>query len=269
MLRLSMNELTTMRWSFEEDVEEFAAAGFEAIGIWRPKLTDIGVAKGVELMQRKGLHCSNLLWAGGFTGSDGNSFRDSVSDAREAIEMAAAVKAGCLVIYSGSWGGHTRTHARRLVHNALGELLPFAEEFGVTLAIEPMHPGCCGDWTFLNTIAESLELIDAFESPFLKIVLDTYHFGFQESNLQQLADIAHRIAVVHVGDGFAPPSGDQDRCLLGKGKVPIRKIVDTLVDAGYDGFLDVEVIGESVEQFDYPTLVGASRDYMQSMFASK
>ena len=74
----------------------------------------------------------------------------------EAIRSAAAVNAECLVLYSGAWGGHTRSHAWRLVQNALKELLPFAEEFGVPLAIEPMHAGCGGDWTFLESIDETL-----------------------------------------------------------------------------------------------------------------
>lgn len=266
MLRLSMNELTTMRWSFEEDVEEFAQAGFDGIGIWREKLSDVGEAKGVELLRRKGLSCSNLLWAGGFTGSDGKPFRDSVNDAIEAIRTAAAVQAECLVLYSGAWGGHVRSHAQRLVANALKELLPFAEEFGVPLALEPTHPGCGNEWTFLNTIDETLELIDPHENPFLKVALDTYHFGLQEElDLERLAQVAHRIGIVHLGDGHTVPQGEQDRCLLGKGRVPLRRILLTLMEAGYEGFLDVELIGESVEQYDYPTLIRESRDYVSGM----
>ena len=269
MLRLSMNELTTMRWSFEEDVEEFAQAGFDGIGIWRQKLTDIGVDQGIELLHRKGLKCSNLLWAGGFTGSDGFSMKDSLTDAVEGIQIAAAVNAECLVIYSGAWGGHTRAHAKRLVQTAFEELLPYAEEFGVTLAVEPMHPGCGAQWTFLESIQQTLEMIDPFENPFLKVVLDTYHFGLSKpQDLAMLGEIAHRIAVVHVGDGYAQPDGEQDRCPLGKGKVPLRQIIRTLVDAGYEGFLDVELFGESVEQLDYPTLLNDSRKFLSDAFAA-
>lgn len=276
MVRLSMNELTTMRWSLEEDVEEFAQAGFDGIGIWRQKLTDIGEDVAIELMRRKGLVCSNLLWAGGFTGSDGCSFRDSLVDAVEAIKTAANLKAECLVIYSGAWGGHTRSHAWRLVQNALKEILPFAEEFGVPLAVEPMHPGCGGDWTFLESLEETLELIDPLENPYLRLALDTYHVGFTDSPsrlpsalLDLIASIAHRIAIVHLGDGITTPDGEQNRCPLGEGCIPNREIIGTLVDAGYDGFFDVELIGESVEQIDYPTLLRSSREFLQQIFASK
>jgi len=45
MAQLSMNETTTYRWSFEEDVAACAAAGIPAIGVWRQKLSDCGQAK--------------------------------------------------------------------------------------------------------------------------------------------------------------------------------------------------------------------------------
>ena len=38
MVQISMNELTTYRWSFEEDVQQYAKAGMDAISIWRHKL---------------------------------------------------------------------------------------------------------------------------------------------------------------------------------------------------------------------------------------
>src|SRR4051812_644354 len=98
---LSMNEVTTYRWSFEEDVANYVAAGWPAIGVWRQKLSDFGEQRGIELLSESGLKVSNLLWAGGFTGSDGRTFRESVDDALEAVRLAAEMHAGCLVVYSG------------------------------------------------------------------------------------------------------------------------------------------------------------------------
>ena len=54
MVLLSMNEMTTYRWSFEEDVQHYSAAGIEAIGVWRQKLADYGEEKGIELLSETG-----------------------------------------------------------------------------------------------------------------------------------------------------------------------------------------------------------------------
>ena len=84
MAGLSVNEMTTYRWSFEEDVTRYRDAGIEAIGVWRQKLADFGEERGLELLAHSGLKVSNLLWAGGFTGSDGHSYQEGLADAREA-----------------------------------------------------------------------------------------------------------------------------------------------------------------------------------------
>ena len=159
MARLSINEMTTYRWSFEEDVVELQAAGIPAIGVWRQKVADVGEDRAVDLLAQSGLAVSNLLWAGGFTGSDGHTFAESLQDAADAIRLAARLRAGCLVVYSGGRNSHTHNHARRLFAGALAELLPLAMELDVTLAVEPMHSACAAEWTFLTTLAEAMSLV--------------------------------------------------------------------------------------------------------------
>ena len=115
MAILSLNETTTFRWSFEDDVAHYAAAGIQAIGVWRQKLSDCGQERALELIRQHHLKVSHLFWAGGFTGSEGHSYRESMADTAEALRTAAALGAGCLVVCSGARAGHTFNHARRLV----------------------------------------------------------------------------------------------------------------------------------------------------------
>jgi len=264
MARLSMNEITTFRWSFEEDVERYIAAEIDGIGVWRQKLSDFGEEKGAELLADSPLAVSCLLWAGGFTGSDGRSYRDSVQDAMDAIRLAADLEAGCLVVYSGARAGHTHNHARRLFRSALAELAPVAAEQRVVLAIEPMHEGCAAEWTFLTDLDETLETIHAIGSDQLKLVFDLYHLGQNRTILDRVPEIAPLAAVVQLGDAREPPRGEQNRCRLGEGSVPLDEIVAALLEAGYDGFFDVELLGEDVEDADYADLIEhAKRRYAE------
>ena len=255
MARLSMNETTTFRWSFEEDVAAYAKAGIPAMGVWRQKLSDCGSSRAGELLAEAGMKVSHLLWAGGFTGSDGRSYRESVEDAGEALQTAAQIGADTLVVYSGARAGHTYNHARRLIQSALGELIPTAAELGVTLAIEPMHPGCAAEWTFLISIDDVLQLLDAVDNPRVKMVFDTYHLGQDPDILGRIAQIAPHIAIVQLGDARQPPEGEQNRCRLGEGVVPLAEIVAALKDTGYDGYYDVELLGEEIETMDYLELL--------------
>ena len=259
MSRLAISELTTLRWSFEEDVQRFAAAGIAAIGVWRHKLGDFGEERGAELLAEAGLAVSSLQWAGGFTGSDGRSHDESLRDSRAAIETAELLSAGSLIIHSGARGAHTFNHARRLFRQALDKLLPVAEERGVVLAIEPMHADCGGDFTFINCLDETLELVARCKSPSLKIALDTYHWGHEPWLLDRLPDVAPHLAVVQLGDGRQPPRGETNRCLLGEGTVPLAKIIAALMHAGFDGDYEVELMGEEIEAANYSAIIECSR----------
>jgi sugar phosphate isomerase/epimerase len=265
MAALSMNEMTTFRWSFEEDVTQYKAAGIEAIGVWRQKLADFGEERGIEMLAASGLNVSNLLWAGGFTGSDGHSYRESLADAGEALHLADAMGAGCLVVYSGARNGHTQNHARRLFASALAELLPLAQELRIVLAIEPMHSGCAEEWTFLTSLDEAMSLIDRAGSPYLKLAFDTYHLGHDPRIVEQIPAIAPHIGVVHLGDALCPPNREQNRRCLGEGTLPLPCIVKALRKAGYDGYYDVELIGEEIENCDYHQLLEGSKRAFQQL----
>ncbi|MDA1050087.1 MAG: sugar phosphate isomerase/epimerase [Planctomycetota bacterium] len=259
MPRLSINELTTYRWSFEEDVEHYTAAGIQSLAVWRHKLSDFGEEKGMELLVESGLAVSSLQWAGGFTGSDGRTHQDSIADARAAIQLAADMHAECLIVYSGSGAGHTNNHARRLLTGALKRLLPIACEFGIPLAIEPMPSRCASEWTFLTDIDETLRLFDQFDSPQLKLVFDTYHFGHNEAIRERLSELAPRIGIVQLADAKEPPGVEQNRCRLGDGTIPLEAMISSLVHAGYGGYFDVKLMGEEIEASDYAELIAHSK----------
>jgi sugar phosphate isomerase/epimerase len=259
MASLSMNQMTTYRWSFEEDLQHYAAAGFGAIGVWRHKLSDFGEEKGAELIREHGLQVSSLAWAGGFTGGDGRTLQESLEDALDAVRVAAELQATALLIHTGSRAGHTHNHARRLVKSALAEVANFAGERGVLLAVEPMHPGCAADWTFVTTLAEALDLVADVDSPALKIALDTYHLCHEGVPAIDHPEVLEQIAIVQLGDAKLPPAGDeQNRCRLGEGCIPLSDIVSRLVRSGYRGFWEIELLGEDVESSDYCELLAES-----------
>lgn len=257
-VRISMNELTTYRWSFEEDVQRYAAAGMNGIAVWRQKLADYGEEKGIELLAECGLEVSALMWAGGFTGSDGRSHRESVEDAHEAIQLAHQLRSTCLVVYSGPRAGHTVNHARRLLTNALKELLPQAAELGVQLALEPVHSRCAAEWSFLTDLGETVSLIEQLGHPQLKLSLDTYYYGADPVAIERLCQWTPHLGIVHLGDSRHVPDGEQDRCPLGAGIVPLAEIVTGLRAAGYGGYLDVKLMGQEIETADYHDLLRQS-----------
>jgi len=164
------------------------------------------------------------------------------------------------VVYSGARAGHTHNHARRLFKDALVELAALGAELNVALAVEPMHPACAAEFTFLTSLDDVLTLLDTVASPHVKIALDTYHLGFDPNLVRRIPEIASHVALVQLGDAKMPPKEEQNRCRLGEGIIPLKGIVDALIAAGYDGFYDVELLGEEIETADYGLLLRHAQD---------
>ncbi len=265
MKKIAFSQLTTLRWSLEQDIQAAVQRGTSGMGLWRPKLDEYGAETLREMLDDAGLAVSSLSWAGGFTGSDGRSFTDAVEDAIDAVEQASSVGAQTLVVLTGGRNCHIRRHLQRTVRQALVEVNAVAEERGVALAIEPIHPGCGDEWSFVNDIGATLDVVASVGSSNVGMVLDTYHLGLDEGVLEHLPGVVDFLQLVQLGDSRHCPFGEMNRCLLGSGRVPIPQILDRLAVGGYDGWLEIEVLGQDVERLDYDTVLDHSLDYLDRL----
>ena len=257
--QMSISQLTTYRWDLPVELEHLAYHGFDAISLWRTKVSDVGVDAARQLLDRSGIRVSSLQWAGGFTGSDGRTFRESVDDAAEAITTAERVGAEVLVVHTGCRGGHTRGHSHRLLADALDVLAPEALSRGVTLALKPMHPAAAAGGDFLNDLAHAVRWVERFDHPAVRISLDLWQFGNDPALPGLLADLVPLTAVVQVADCRGLPSADRERLPPGHGTVRLGPLVTALVEHGYSGDFEFELIGEAVEAFGYDHVLAQAR----------
>ena len=144
MARLSINEMTTYRWSFEEDVAELQGGRDPGRRRLAAKSGRPGRRSGRGSAGPKRPGVSNLLWAGGFTGSDGHTYRRKRAGRRRRDSPGGPVEGG---LPGGLLRRSQQPHAQSrptIVRRRTGELLPLAMELDVVLAIEPMYSACAG-----------------------------------------------------------------------------------------------------------------------------
>jgi sugar phosphate isomerase/epimerase len=141
----------------------------------------------------------------------------------------------------------------------LVEVAKLAEDAGVTLGVEPMHAGCAAEWTYLTSLSDALELLADVGSPALKLVVDTYHLCQDGVPAFDQPDFVDQLALVQLGDSRLPPDGEQNRCRLGDGVIPLQETVTRLIRGGYRGFWEIELLGEDVETTDYHELLRQSK----------
>lgn len=265
MPRISVNQMTTYRWSLDEDVAHYQSAGVAGIGVWRRKLSDFGNERGAMLLRDSGLAVTSLSYAGDFTGAGGQSFDDSMDDAYDALRLAAQIEAGCLVVMTGSRAGHTRSHARQLVCDALHDLGDSGRALGVQIAVQPMHCQPLGRWTFLTTLEATLDLVTRCNHSQVGMVLDTFHLGREATLCQRMPELAPWVKIAAVCDALRSPRSDDDRCPPGDGILPVGDILRALDECNYQGWYDLQLFGSDCWKSDYRQLIADARHGLQAI----
>jgi sugar phosphate isomerase/epimerase len=237
--RFSFNQATANNWPLTEVVAGCAAAGVPSIGLWRAPVIEYGLVEAAKLVRDAGLSVSSLC-RGGFFNEDG-----WLDDNRRAIDEAATLGSPVLVLVCGGLGSRTLDGARAHVASALEALVPHAQDAGVRLAIEPMHPMYAADRGVVSTVAGALALASPFSASAVGIALDTYHIWWDERiwELIAAAGAAGRIACYQAADWLTPlPAGVLlGRGLPGTGSIEIRRFTAAIDAAGYTGPIEIEV----------------------------
>lgn len=253
--RLSINQMTTPRWSLETDLDRYRQAGVPAIGLNWQKFNDDAVPRDVEAIRAGSLNVSSLGWCGWFTGGSGQTYRDSMLDARRKLRIARQVGADCLVVIPGPQATHIRTHAARLTVDALSELCEAAADCSVRIAVQPMHPLFRKGWSFLHTLEETLRLLDRVGCPRAGLCFGTYHLWQEPALTLRIPEALSRIAIVQLSDWRESPRCENDRAMVGEGRIPLRTIIGALEAAGYRGFYEVEVWSRDLWKQDHVDLI--------------
>ncbi len=243
-MRLSLSSISTVNASFAEDVEAYAAAGFDAIGLWEMKLPAADAANRA-LLAKHGLSVSNCIPTVpsflqlGIPGMEGPADPEERADAICAsIRRLAAYDPDCVVCLSGPVGERTEAEARALVLDGLKRAATTAREVGVRLGLEPIHPSQRETAGFVCSLAETLGLLDEAGVGDVGIMADTYNLA--QEKIADVVAAAPRFTGLHVADELPEPEPGV-RALPGEGLGRSAELVAALRDAGWDGTLDVEI----------------------------
>lgn len=243
--RLSLNQMTTLRASFIDDVLALQQAGLRTLGVWRQKLIEYGEERAVDLLRDSGVRVSSLSWAGGFTGADGLSYREALHDAQQALRTASELESASLTIVTGPRARFTHNHARRLVSDALRALGDMAGELGIHLCLQAVPRNEGKRWTFLHTVDAALDLLGKCDHPQLGLLFDTHQLSHEPALLARLPELVPFIRSVALCDSQADLAGKPTRCLPGRGSLPLLDIIVQLEQAGYRGYYEAQVLSRT------------------------
>ena len=264
--RLSINSATTKKWTLAQVVEGCVNAGIPSIGPWRDRVEEAGLDKAARLIKDAGLRVSSLCRGGFLTAPDAEGQAAALADNRAAILEAVALDTRELFLVVGGLAPGERdvVAARQRVADRLADLVPFAEEHGVRLVLEPLHPMYAADRALISTLGQALDLAAPFDASAVGVAVDTFHVWWDPELKAQIerAGRENRIASYQVCDFNMPIAADPllSRGYMGDGVVDFATIGTWVRDAGYTGDIEVEIFNQGIWDTDGNTVLATVKE---------
>jgi sugar phosphate isomerase/epimerase len=243
--RLSLNQVTTRRWGLREAVEGCLRAEVPAIAPWRDKVAEVGLTEAAHILRESGLRVSSLHVGGDFPAASEAERRARIDDSRRAIEEAAELGAELLSLRAGPAPDRDIDAARAMVVKGIEQLIPDAQERGVKLVVEPLHPMFAADRSVVVTLSQANDILDRLDSPQVGLVVDAYHVWWDPDLYDQIERAAGRIIGFHIDDWKPNTLPHMSRVMMGDGVIELRRIRTAVDEAGYSGPIEVEIFNET------------------------
>ncbi len=252
LARFSINQMTVKQLTLPELTTACRDLGIGNVGLWREPVQEYGVEATAKLVRDAGLTVTTLCRGGFLTAVDPEARAAALADNRRAVDEAAALGTDTLVLVSGGLpAGHKDLRAaRERIADALTELATYAEQHGVRLAIEPLHPMYASDRCVVSTLAQALDLAERFPAHQVGVTVDTYHIWWDDRAPEQIAraGAGGRIHTFQLADWTTPlPEGVLNgRGQIGDGAIDMREWKGYVEAAGYTGAIEVELFNEAL-----------------------
>lgn len=255
--RLSVNAVSSYGQSLAEDIAMWRALDVGQVALILPKITEAGWPTTQRLVRDAQLRVSTIF---------GPTYRRLDADRAlgwwdedqqgtvETVRQAAAMGAGSVYVCSGA----APTMGWDAAVEAFGELVAPAAalgaELGVPLLVEPTNP-LRADISFVFWQRDAMDLARATG---VQVMLDLQSCWYErgiEALIRRNIDL---VGLTQISDFVIGTTRTGDRAVPGDGDIPLERLLATVVDAGFTGMFDLEVMGPRVEAEGYPAAVRRS-----------
>jgi D-psicose/D-tagatose/L-ribulose 3-epimerase len=214
------------------------AMGFDLLELGVENPGDWDPARIAEILAENGLGASVCAVMG-----EGRDFleRDLIASTQEyvrtcidaAVTVGSSVVAGPVYTPTGKTWRMDDAERAAAIDCLVEGLLPLADyagERGVRLAIEPLNRF---ETSFLNTAAQTMEVVERVDSPAVGVLLDTFHMNIEEKDQATAIRLAGaKLAHFHAcGNDRGAPGADH---------ISWETITAALREIGYDGAVVIE-----------------------------
>lgn len=239
---ISINTLCLGAGSLDTHVAQVGRLGAAAIGLTLEEVDEFGPARAGQLLRDAGLTVATLTHrAFAYVTPEEAVAARARLDAT--IAVAETIGAQTITMTTGGRGDLRWSDAAA---RFVAEIAPCAErarQAGVILSPEPTSH-LYSDVSILHRLADTVALSRAAG---IGAGIDIFACWTDADIEDAIADAGPIIALVQVSDYVFGDRGLPCRAVLGDGAVPLRQLIPLIVETGFRGFFDIEVIGPRLD----------------------
>ncbi len=226
---------------FEANAGRIANLGYDGIelAVRDPALLDLAGVK--RILERLRLSVP-AIGTGQAYNDEQLSFTDPDPAIRERalyrikshIPLAAELRAIIIIgmIRGRLLPGIAPEQARAWLRDSIRSVARDAAALGVRLVLEPVNRY---ETDLLNTVADTIALVDEIGEDNVGILYDTFHSNIEEPDMEaSLRACGHRLLHVHLADS--------NRWAPGAGHIDFGRVISTLRDLKYPGWVSAEIL---------------------------
>jgi sugar phosphate isomerase/epimerase len=236
--RLSVNAMCSFPWSFDQDLALWSDMCVRHAGLLISKLGG-NPDRNMARLTAAGIRCATLI-TDSFELRDPDSWETTRARHRAAIDLVSRHGGHSIYFTPGrtacaSW----RDDLNRLAE-AVAPTVAYARANGVLAAIEPSIRTSV---SFITTLRDA---IDVAGRTGLSLIADFGNMWMERDFRETLGYAMPHIALMQIGDVIIGASGrpaPAGRVHIGQGELPLRRMMQDVLDAGYAGPFDLEVVG--------------------------
>lgn len=252
-------------WPLDAELAMYRRTGVDLIGLQAVKVRATGVDAVRESLAAHDVRLGYLVHAFTAPVDDDAAWDAQLAELTTAVTDARTLGADLVYFTTGPSGRRSWEEAADVLAARLAPVIERADALGVRLAIENTLPVRC-DLSFTHTARDTFDLAERLG---IGVCLDLY-CCWQERGLAET--VSARLPLIHllqVSDFRVGTLSFPNRWVPGDADLPMARLLETVLDAGYTGIVDVELTGPAIEAEGAESALGRSLTWVRERLAGR
>lgn len=246
--RISYNFASAYNWDLNHNIEFCVSAGITDVVLALPRLGE-PAREGIAKIRGAGLHCVSM--AGGIDPliEDADKTLDTL---KPLIDASSALSCpSCYCLTGPAPPKKSTDHAFNQLITTLGLTNDYANSKNVRFGIEhnSISTRCNG---FINTLVDA---VDLSKETGTGICVELQNCWYERHLPRVFRENVDRFLLVQFSDFVVGEPLLYNRAVPGDGDIPLEWLIKSVLDAGYNGYFDLEILGPRIEKESYEAAI--------------